>query len=219
MGRGEYHTADSFSGKWTAMRTKISSFNNIHNNFINNHRRRSGSSDVDVMTATHNDCRINHGHAFTMIHSWELLRKSPKWHLVPPFDPTDHRSKRSKSTSATEPSESNARTTINLNDDFEEFEQSQEPQEPRRSKGRDSKAAARARDTSSSTPSDGPSRLDEFDNTLNKLLSIKENEQELKMKKQIQKNMEFLAKDFSQLAEDERVILEARKAQIRATYM
>ncbi|XP_021975364.1 uncharacterized protein LOC110870496 [Helianthus annuus] len=163
------------------MRTKISNFNNIYNNFVNNLRRRSGSSDVDIMIAAHNDYRLYHGHAFTMIPSWELLRKSPKWHLVPPFDPTAHRSKRSKSTSATEPSESDARTTINLNDDFEKFEQSQELRRP---KGSDrSKAAARARVTSSSTPSDGPSRLDEFDNRLNKLLSMKENEQELKMEK------------------------------------
>ncbi|XP_021996107.1 uncharacterized protein LOC110893302 [Helianthus annuus] len=175
MGRSEYCLADSFSGKWTTMQTKISNFNNIHNNLVNNLRRRSGSSDVNIMTAAHNDYRVNDRNAFTMIPSWELLRKSPKWHLVPPFDPTAHRSKLSKSTSTTEPSESDARTTINLNDDFEEFGQ---PQELRRPKGRDrSKAAARARDRSSSTPSDDPTRLDEFDNRLNNLLSIKEKEQ------------------------------------------
>ncbi|XP_022030274.1 uncharacterized protein LOC110931175 [Helianthus annuus] len=126
MGRGEYCTADSFSGKWTAMRTKITNFNNSHNHYTNNVRRISGSSNVDVMTSAHNDYRLHHGHPFTMIPSWELLCKSLKWHLVPPFDPTAHRSKRSKSTSTTEPSESDARTTINLNDDFDEFEQPQE---------------------------------------------------------------------------------------------
>ncbi|KAJ0692499.1 putative No apical meristem-associated domain-containing protein [Helianthus annuus] len=126
------------------------------------------------MTQAYADYRLYHGHPFNMLNSWELLRKSPKWHLVPPFDPTGHRSKRSKSTSTTEPSESDARTTINLNDDFDEFEQ---PQELPRPKGRDkSKAATRAQDTSSSTPSDGPSRLDEFDNRLNKIISLKENE-------------------------------------------
>ncbi|XP_021969129.1 eukaryotic translation initiation factor 3 subunit L isoform X2 [Helianthus annuus] len=127
------------------------------------------------------------------------------------------KSKRSKPTSTTEPYESDARTTINLNDDFDEFEQPQELPQP---KDRDrSKAAARARGTSSSMPSDGPSKLDEFDNRLNKLLSIMEKEQELKMEKQIQKDMGFLAKDFSHLAEEDRVILEARKAQIRAKYI
>ncbi|XP_022042185.1 uncharacterized protein LOC110944848 [Helianthus annuus] len=193
------------------MRTKISNFNNIHNNLVNNHRRRrSGSSDVDVVNQAHNDYRLHHGYPFRMLTSWELIRKSPKWHLVPSFDPTTHRSKRSKSTSITEPSESDARTTVNLNDDFDEFEQ---PQELPRPKGRDkSKAAARAQDTSSSTPSDGPSSLDELNNILNKVLSMKEKEQELKMEKQIKKDMEFLTKDFSQLAEEERVILEARKA-------
>ncbi|XP_022029539.1 glutathione S-transferase T3-like [Helianthus annuus] len=172
MDRGEYYTADSFSGKWTAMWTKISNFNNIHNILVNNHRKRSGSSNVDVITQAHNDYRLHHGHSFTMLNSWELLRKSPKWHLVPPFDPTSHRSKQSKSTSTTEPSEFDARTTINLNEDFDEFEQ---PQELPRPKGRDkSKAAAQARDTSSSTASDDPSRLDEFDNRLNKIISMKE---------------------------------------------
>ncbi|XP_022040142.2 uncharacterized protein LOC110942679 [Helianthus annuus] len=208
MGRGEYRTADSFSGKWTAMRTKITDFNNLHNHYANIIRRRSGSSDVDVMTSAHNDYRLHHGHPFTMIPLWELLCKSPKWHFVPSFNPTAHRPRRSKSTSTTEPSESDARTTINLNDDFDEFEQ---PQELPRPKGRDRSKVA-ARDTSFSTPSDGPSKLNKFDNRLNKLLSTKEKEQELKMEKQIQKDMEFLAKDFSHLAEEDRVILEARKA-------
>ncbi|XP_022030459.1 uncharacterized protein LOC110931370 [Helianthus annuus] len=217
MGRGEYRMTDSFSGKWSAIRTKISNFNNIHSNYVNNLRRRSGSSDMDVMTAAHNDYRLYHGYPFTMIPSWELLHKSPKWHLVPSFDPTAHRSKRHKSTFTTEPSESDARTAININDDFDEFEQ---PQELPRPNGRDrSKEVARTRDTSSSTPSDGLSRVDEFDNRLNRLLSMKENEQELKMEKQIQKDMEFLTKDFPHLLEEDRIILEARKAQIRAKYM
>ncbi|XP_022040674.1 glutathione S-transferase T3-like [Helianthus annuus] len=172
MGHGEYRAADSFSGKWTAMRTKVSNFNNIHTNLVNNHRRRSGSSDMDVMTQALADYRVYHGHTFTMVNSWKLLCRPPKWHLVPPFDPTAHRLKRSKSTSTTEPSESDARTTINLNDDFDEFEQ---PQEQPRLKGSDkSKAATRTRDKSSSKPSDGPSRLEEFKTSLNKIISMKE---------------------------------------------
>ncbi|MFS7956880.1 hypothetical protein Hanom_Chr07g00659801 [Helianthus anomalus] len=57
------------------MRTKINSFNNIHNSLVHNHTRRSGSSDlVDIMTAGHSEYKLYHGHPFTMIPSWELLR-------------------------------------------------------------------------------------------------------------------------------------------------
>ncbi|XP_022020050.1 uncharacterized protein LOC110920124 [Helianthus annuus] len=215
MGRGEYRTHDSLPGKWGAMRTKVSNFNNIYTNLVNNIGRKSGSSDVDVMIQAHTDYRLYHGHYFTMVTTWELLRKSPKWHLVPPFDPTRPRSKRSKSTSAIEPSGSDARTTINLNDDVDEFE---EPEELPRSNGRDkSKAAAQGK--SSSTPSDGPSKLNDFEASLNKIITIREKDQQMKMEKQIQKDMDFLARDLSNLAEEERVILEARKAQIQAKYI
>ncbi|XP_022001949.1 glutathione S-transferase T3-like [Helianthus annuus] len=134
MGRGVYRTPDSFSGKWGALRTKVSNFNNIYNNLVNNTRRRSGASDVDIMTEAHTEYRMHQGHMFNLVTTWELLRKSPKWHLVPPFDPTRPRSKRSKSTSTTEPSGSDARTVINLNEDADEFE---EPQELSRPTGRD----------------------------------------------------------------------------------
>ncbi|XP_021985421.1 glutathione S-transferase T2-like [Helianthus annuus] len=77
MGRGVYRTADSFSGKWGAMRLKVSNFNNIYNNLVNNTRRRSGVSDVDVVIEAHNDYRMHHGHMFTLVTTWELLRKSP----------------------------------------------------------------------------------------------------------------------------------------------
>ncbi|XP_022042118.1 glutathione S-transferase T3-like [Helianthus annuus] len=215
MGRGVYRRPDSLSGKWGAMRTKISNFNNIHTNLVNNKRRKSGSSDVDVMTQAHSDYRVYHGHHFTHVNAWELLRKSPKWHLVPPFDPTRPRSKRSKSTSTTEPSGSDARTTINLNDDDEEFEQ---PEELPRPRGRDkSKAAARGKGTS--TSSDEPSKLGEFHTSLNKMISIREKDQEMKMQKLIQKDLDFLAKDFSHLTETDQRIMEARKNQIRAKYM
>ncbi|XP_021979334.1 glutathione S-transferase T3-like [Helianthus annuus] len=119
MARGESRTLDSFSGKWTVMRTKISNFNNIYNSHANNHTRRSGSNDLDIMTAAHNEYRLYHGHPFTMIPSWELLRKSLKCDLVLPFDRTAHSSKRSKSTTTSESSESDARTTINLNDELD----------------------------------------------------------------------------------------------------
>ncbi|KAJ0781016.1 putative glutathione transferase [Helianthus annuus] len=66
MGRSEHRKAYSFSGKWSTMRTKISNFNNIHNNLVNNHKKRSGSSDVDVLTQAHNDYRLHHGHPFTI---------------------------------------------------------------------------------------------------------------------------------------------------------
>ncbi|MFS7948316.1 putative No apical meristem-associated domain-containing protein [Helianthus anomalus] len=142
MGRGEYRTPDLFSGKWTAMRTKINNFNNIYHSLINNHTRRSGSSDVDIMTTAHNEYRMYHGHPFTMIPSWKLLCKSPKWHLEPSFNSMTHRSKRSKSTTTREPSEFDAHTTNNLNDDLDELH-FEEPQELPRPKGRDrSKAAA-----------------------------------------------------------------------------
>ncbi|KAJ0443358.1 putative No apical meristem-associated domain-containing protein [Helianthus annuus] len=176
---------------------------------------KSGASDVDVITQAHNDYRLYHGHVFTLVTTWELLRKSHKWHLVPPFDPTRPRSKRSKSTSTTEPSGSDARTVINLNDDADEFE---EPEELPRPTGRDkSKAAARGK--SSTTPSYGPSKLSEFEASLNKIISITEKDQQIRMEKQIQKDMDFLARDLSNLPEEDRVILEARKAQIRAKYM
>ncbi|XP_022041441.1 uncharacterized protein LOC110944023 [Helianthus annuus] len=207
MGRGEYRTPDSFSGKWGAMRTKVTNFNNIYTNPINSSRRKSGSSDVDVMTQVHNDYRLYHGHVFTLVTTWELLLKSPKWHLVPPFDPTRPRSKRSKSTSTTEPSGSDARTTINLNHDVDEFE---EPKELPRPTGRDkSKEATRGK--SSSTPSDGPSKLSDFEASLNKIISIREKDQQMRMEKQIQKGMDFLAIDLSNLAEEDQVI--------RAKYM
>ncbi|XP_022003848.1 uncharacterized protein LOC110901320 [Helianthus annuus] len=213
MGRGEYRTADSFSGKWGAMRTKVSNFNNIYTNLINSSRRKSGTSDVDVMTQAHNDYRMYHGHMFTLVTTWELLRKSPKWHLVAPFDPTRPRSKRSKSTSTTEPSGSDARTTINLNDDADEFE---EPEELPRPTGRDkSKTATRGK----STTSDGPSKLSEFEASLNKIIYIREKDQQMRMEKQIQKDMEFLANDVPNLPEEDRIILEARKTQIQAKYM
>ncbi|XP_022003747.1 glutathione S-transferase T3-like [Helianthus annuus] len=131
MGRGVYRTADSFLGKWGAMMTKVSNFNNIYNNLVNNTRRRSGASDVDVLTEAHNDYRMHHGHMFTLVTTWELLRKSPKWHLVPPFDPTRPRSKQSKSTSTTEPSGSDARIIINQNEDADEFEEPQQQELPR----------------------------------------------------------------------------------------
>ncbi|KAJ0683096.1 putative glutathione transferase [Helianthus annuus] len=213
MGRGVYRTADSFSGKWGAMRLKVSNFNNIYNNLVNNTRRRSGASDVDVLTEAHNDYRMHLGHMFTLVTTWELLRKSPKWHLVPPFDPTRPRSKRSKSTSTTEPSESDARTVINLNEDADEFE---EPQELPRPTGRDkSKAKARGK----STKSEGPSKISEFQADLKKIISIREKDQQMRMEKQIARDMDFLAKDLSHLPEEDRVILEARKTQIRAKYM
>ncbi|KAF5765504.1 hypothetical protein HanXRQr2_Chr15g0704521 [Helianthus annuus] len=69
MGRGEYHTPILFLGKWTAMRTKINNFNNIHNGFVNNYTRRSCSSDVDIMAVAHNEYRMYHGHPFMMIPS------------------------------------------------------------------------------------------------------------------------------------------------------
>ncbi|XP_022033468.1 uncharacterized protein LOC110935384 [Helianthus annuus] len=176
------------------MRTKVSNFNNIYNNFVNSSRRKSGASNVDVMTQAHNDYRMNHGYMFTLVTTWERLRKSPKWHLVPPFDPTRPRSKQSKSTSTTEPSGSDARTVISLNDDADEFE---EPEELPRPTGRDkSKAKARGK----SNTSDGPSKMSEFEASLNKIISIGE-------------------KGKSHLPEEDRVILEARKAQIRAKYM
>ncbi|XP_022030867.1 uncharacterized protein LOC110931800 [Helianthus annuus] len=151
MGRGVYRTPDSFSGKWGALRTKVSNFNSIYNNLVNNTRRRSGASDVDIMTEAHTEYRMLHGHMFNLVTTWELLRKSPKWHLVLPFDPTRPRSKRSKSTFTTEPSGSDARTVINLNEDADEFE---EPQELPRPTGRDkSKVKAKAR--GKSTKSDG----------------------------------------------------------------
>ncbi|KAJ0478053.1 hypothetical protein HanHA300_Chr13g0495801 [Helianthus annuus] len=103
------------------MRTEINNFNNIHNSLVNNYTRRSGSSDVDIMTAAPNEYRIYHGHPFTMIPSWELLRKSSKWHLVPLFDLTTHMSKRPKLTTTSKPSESDARTTINLNDNLDKL--------------------------------------------------------------------------------------------------
>ncbi|XP_022003064.1 uncharacterized protein LOC110900484 [Helianthus annuus] len=215
MGRGKYRMPDSFSGKWRAMRTKVRNFNNIYTNLVNNSRRKSGSSDVDVMTQAHNDYRLYHGHYFTLVTTWELLHKSPKWHLVPPFDPTRPRSKRSKSTSTTKPSGSDARTTINLNDDVDEFE---EPEELPRPQGRDkSKAAARGK--SSSTPLDGTSKLSDFEASFNKIISIRERDQQMKMEKQIQKDMDLLTRDLSHLAEEDRVILEARKVQIQAKYM
>ncbi|KAJ0456774.1 hypothetical protein HanIR_Chr15g0766251 [Helianthus annuus] len=68
-GRGEYHTPILFLGKWTAMRTKINNFNNIHNGFVNNYTRRSCSSDVDIMAVAHNEYRMYHGHPFMMIPS------------------------------------------------------------------------------------------------------------------------------------------------------
>ncbi|XP_021991875.1 glutathione S-transferase T3-like [Helianthus annuus] len=181
MGHGKYRTPDSFSGKWSAMRTKVSNFNNIYTNLVNNNRRKSGSSDVDVMTQAHTDYRLYHGHYFTMVTTWEFLRKSPKWHLVPPFDPTRPWSKRSKSTSTTEPSGSEARIIINLNNDVDEFE---EPEELPRPKCMDkSKLAARGK--SSSTPSDGPSKLNDFEESLNKIIAIREKDQQMKMEKQI----------------------------------
>ncbi|MFS7966564.1 hypothetical protein Hanom_Chr09g00775201 [Helianthus anomalus] len=61
MGRGDYRSADSFLSKWTAMRTMIINFNNIHNSLVNSHTRRSGSSDVDIMIAAHNEYRMHHG--------------------------------------------------------------------------------------------------------------------------------------------------------------
>ncbi|KAJ0440651.1 hypothetical protein HanIR_Chr16g0789101 [Helianthus annuus] len=67
MDCGEYHTPDSFPGKWTAMRTKIFNFNNIYICISNNHTRVSGSNDVDIMTATHNEYKIHTGSEFTMI--------------------------------------------------------------------------------------------------------------------------------------------------------
>ncbi|MFS7992638.1 putative No apical meristem-associated domain-containing protein [Helianthus anomalus] len=171
MGRGEYRTTDYFSGKWGAMRMKVSNFNNIYTNLVNNSRRKSGASDVDVMTQAHNDYRMHHGHMFTLVTTWELLRKSPKWHLVPPFDPTRPRFKRSKSTSTTEPSGSDTRTVINLNDDADEFE---EPEElPRRPTGRD-KSKATTCETSTTTQSDGPSKLSDFEASLNKIISTRE---------------------------------------------
>ncbi|XP_021979955.1 uncharacterized protein LOC110876083 [Helianthus annuus] len=203
MGRGEYRTP-VFSGKWGVMRTKVTNFNNIYTNLVNSSQRKSGSSDVDVMTQAHNDYRLYHGHVFTLVTTWELLRKSPKWHLVPPVDPTRPRSKRSELTSTTEPSGSDACTIINLNDDVVP-----------RPTGRDkSKAAARGK--SSSTPSDGPSKLSDFEESLNKIISIREKDQQMRMEKQTQKDMDFLARDLSNLPDEDRVILEARKAQIRA---
>ncbi|XP_022003742.1 glutathione S-transferase T3-like [Helianthus annuus] len=215
MGRGEYRTPNSFSGKWGAMRTKVTNFNNIYTNLVNSSRRKSGASDVDVMTQAHNDYRLYHGHVFTLVSTWELLRESPKWHLVPPFDPTRPRSKRSKLTSTTEPSGSDVRTIINLNDDADEFE---EPEELPRPTGRH-KSKAVARGKSSTTLSDGPSKLSDFNASLNNLISNREKDQQMIMEKQIQKDMDFLARDLSNLPEENRVILKARKAQIWATYM
>ncbi|XP_022040721.1 uncharacterized protein LOC110943283 [Helianthus annuus] len=144
LGRGEYRTFNSFSDKWIVICTKINNFNNIYNSHANNHTRRSGSSDVDIMIAAHNEYRSYHRHPFTMILSWELLRKSPKGHLVPPFNPTTHMPKWSKSTTTSEPSEFDVRTTINLNDELDELH-FEEPQELPRPKGRDRrKTAARA---------------------------------------------------------------------------
>ncbi|XP_022008324.1 uncharacterized protein LOC110907687 [Helianthus annuus] len=213
MGRGLYRIADSFSGKWGAIKLKVSNFNTIYNDLVNNTRRRSGASDVDVLTEAHNEYIMHHGHMFTLVTTWELLCKSPKWHLVPPFDPTRPRSKRSKSTSTTEPSGSDARTIINLNEDTDEFE---EPQELPRPTGRDkSKAKARGK----STKSDGPSKISEVQADLKQIISIREKDQEMRMEKQIARDMDFLARDLSHLPEEDRVILEARKAQIRAKYM
>ncbi|MFS7889068.1 hypothetical protein Hanom_Chr00s000003g01602541 [Helianthus anomalus] len=60
------------------MREKITNFNNIYNNHANNHTRRSSSNDVDIITTAHTEYRPYHGSAFTMILSWEFLRKYPK---------------------------------------------------------------------------------------------------------------------------------------------
>ncbi|MFS7937487.1 putative No apical meristem-associated domain-containing protein [Helianthus anomalus] len=129
------------------------------------------------MTQAHNDYRLYPGHVFSLVTTWELLRKSPKWNLVPPFDPTRPRSKRSKLTSSTEPSGFDARTTINLNNDVDELE---EPEELPRPTGRD-KSKAGARGKSSSTPSDGPSKLSDFEANLNKIISIREKDQKMRM--------------------------------------
>ncbi|KAJ0948756.1 hypothetical protein HanRHA438_Chr01g0031231 [Helianthus annuus] len=61
--------------------------------------------------------------------------------------------------------------------------------------------------------------MSEFEASLNKIISIREKDQEMRMEKQIQKDMDFLTKDVSHLPEEDRVILEARKAQIRSKYM
>ncbi|MFS8025699.1 hypothetical protein Hanom_Chr16g01478301 [Helianthus anomalus] len=79
----------SFSPQWVLVNIvrptqsfKINNFINTYNSLVNNHTRRSGSSDVNIMTAAHNEYRFYHGRPFTMIPSLELLRKSPRWHLV-----------------------------------------------------------------------------------------------------------------------------------------
>ncbi|KAJ0597744.1 hypothetical protein HanLR1_Chr04g0149831 [Helianthus annuus] len=81
------------------------------------------------------------------------------------------------------------------------------------------KATTRARGTSLTTPLDDPSRLDKFDIRLTWLLTIKEKEHEMKLAKQIVKDLKFLEKDLSYLSEEDQAIFEARKAKIRAKYM
>ncbi|KAL9994309.1 hypothetical protein Hdeb2414_s0028g00700351 [Helianthus debilis subsp. tardiflorus] len=55
------------------MKTKIANFNNIYNNIMSNFPWEIGSSDMDVMTAVHNEFRLQYRCGFSMIPYWELL--------------------------------------------------------------------------------------------------------------------------------------------------
>ncbi|XP_076906945.1 glutathione S-transferase T3-like [Bidens hawaiensis] len=76
MGCGDYRNPDTISGKWTAMRTKLTYFNNIYNRLANNQNRKGGTNDFDVMKEAHKQYRAEKSLSFTMIEPWEALKES-----------------------------------------------------------------------------------------------------------------------------------------------
>ncbi|KAL8259341.1 hypothetical protein R6Q59_027294 [Mikania micrantha] len=156
MGRGSYRTNDMISGKWRDLQCKVAKFNGI---WVQHHNNRK--SGVDAYARENGP--------FAHIASWQVMRKSTKWHPVPKLQTSKRTKTLSSGKYTTTQSDSTGRCFVNLNELDEEVEMDMPPStSPQRPLGRNNKG--KRPQASSST--DYKDTLETISDSLQKFVSI-----------------------------------------------
>ncbi|KAL8237835.1 hypothetical protein R6Q59_018916 [Mikania micrantha] len=205
MDRGDYRMNDMISGKWRDLQRKVAKSNGFCVQHHNN--RKSGENDESVMNEALMAYARENG-PFAHIASWQVMRKSTKWHPVPKLQT----SKRTKTSSSgkytTTQSDSTGRCFVNLNESDEEVEMDMPPPtSPQRPPGRNNKGK-RPQALSSTDYKD---TLETISDSLQKFVNIQE-------QKQYNNDMKLLWTPIDHLTGRAREIAEKTKGQIMKKY-